>query len=445
MSVPPQFSPPSPSQEEPPRRVTRARESSVKPPESNFEPAIPAEAVRETRMTRKTGRNSGVGPEVGTKPQGEVVESSDVEEHELERVDEGAAPVAGPSRVYEESPEGHVAEEYLAEVGEQSGLESQGQGPEVTSQATSEEYAEDAQTRAVSQRIADGGQLVRRKARSSSAVPSLLQFFLALFGVATVTSLYNFKQESSPIGFCETGTRSNRYLEEIRTRRAAVEECNNLNRTLLYADLHADAAQAANSPTPAPISGDTSFTGSELTESEACPPRPVFPQPEECAPCPAFASCTSDSMTCETGYLLQPHPLLFFLSVPQPHRARDSKAQNTYTRTNTSELVSWGDHSISQLVYSALSSGLDGLPGFGPVAFPPRCVEDPRRKRNIGALGKAVEAMLAAERGRRICAGVGWKEQPGTQAEEAKKWGVEVETLKDKLRRKTSVSVQLRT
>jgi len=72
------------------------------------------------------------------------------------------------------------------------------------------------------------------------------------------------------------------------------------------------------------------------------------------------------------------------------------------------------------------------------VALPPRCVEDPKRKRHIGVVGKAVESLLANERGRRVCAGVGFNEPVGTEAEEARKWGIDVDTLKENLKKRTA-------
>jgi len=43
-------------------------------------------------------------------------------------------------------------------------------------------------------------------------------------------------------------------------------------------------------------------------------------------------------------------------------------------------------HLISLIPYA--STLANGLPGFGPVAFPPKCIIDETRKKNIGALGK---------------------------------------------------------
>ena len=101
--------------------------------------------------------------------------------------------------------------------------------------------------------------------------------------------------------------------------------------------------------------------------------------------------------------------------------------------------------STTELVYKTLSRILDGVPGLGPVAFPPRCVEDPKRKARVGALGNAIETLLASHRGRLVCEGI--SVQPtGTEAEEAKKWGLEIDELKQNMKsagmkKKVAVSV----
>ena len=95
-------------------------------------------------------------------------------------------------------------------------------------------------------------------------------------------------------------------------------------------------------------------------------------------------------------------------------------------------------------VWKAIGSVANGLPGFGPIALPPRCVEDPKRKRHIGALGKAIEAFLAQERGRKLCAGISPNEVKvdgeNEQLIEARTWGVSLDSLKGHLREKTAVS-----
>ncbi|KAI0341703.1 hypothetical protein BDW22DRAFT_1429817 [Trametopsis cervina] len=448
VSVPPQFAPSSPTKEDLPKPRS-TRQSSVKPPESSFEPVLPEEAVRD-QEARASRRRAGLAPKAALPRRAgqNIVEvPTDTEEtdgaaiHDDEDVFNEPVAQAGPSRTVLENVREASFEQELPEepaTNEDEAVEDEQELHEVQSpRHPSEDYVDDKHTLAVSQRIAEGGQLVRRKVEKSPAASRTLRFIFALISMATLTSLYNYKTESAPIGFCETGTKSNEVLEVLRTRRAAVNECNRENRTLLWAGFQADNTQSVLSPSPTPTAGGSE--DSQLVQSELCPPMPLLPipPPNECAPCPANAQCTSKSVTCDTGYLLQPHPLLFFLSLPTAQPSREVNSHNTYIVPEHEPVGSSGDKSLTQLAYTGLSLALDGIPGLGPVAFPPRCVEDPRRKRHIGAVGKGVEAMLAAERGRRVCAGVGWKEQPGTQAEEAKKWGVEVEALKSALKQKT--------
>lgn len=451
MSLPPQFSPPSPTKQDAPKPRS-TRQSSVKPPESTFEPILPPEAVRE-HSTPSPRKRVGLVPEVVLPRRvgrdifdvpSDIKEASRIELPEDAVIFNEAEAQAVPSHVVPEAEQELAVDEAVADHAEEEGqiFTTLSDIPEASqedaSQETSKMYEEDSQTSAVAQRIAEGSKVVRRKVQKSPAMSNTLRFFLALIGMASLTSVYNYKSESSTIGFCETGTKSNEVLEALRTRRAAVVECNHENRTLLWTDLEADKTRTVNDPSPAASPGDSHE--SQLVKSELCPPLPLLPipPPQECTPCPANAVCTSKSMTCETGYLLRPHFLLSFLSLPGLPNPKDTADRNTYVIPEY-ETISSSQKSVSHVAHSAISLVLDGLPGFGSVALAPRCVEDPRRKRHIGALGKAVEAMLAAERGRRLCAGVDEKQEPGTQAEEAKKWGVEVETLKEALKSKTSV------
>ena len=277
---------------------------------------------------------------------------------------------------------------------------------------------------------------VRRKARSSGLGAMRFLFFMLLAG--SLTSLYNYKMESAPIGFCDTGKTTNAILESIVARRAAIEECNRLNRTTLYSLPHADSTQSVIPPTPAPAAAGSD--DSQLVLSETCPPPPLLPipQPESCAPCPEHASCTPSTVTCENGYLLQPHPLLAFLSLPV---SRLQPNVPTYNAPSLAVGPTHGNLTAQQLAYTALSLLLDGLPGLGPVALPPQCVEDPRRKRHINALGRRLDALLMQERGNRHCDGARPEDDKLlSESQRAKKWGMEVDALKEILRKKSAVS-----
>jgi len=70
------------------------------------------------------------------------------------------------------------------------------------------------------------------------------------------------------------------------------------------------------------------------------------------------------------------------------------------------------------------------------------CKEDPHRKLNINVLGKAIEAYLGQERGRRVCSGnYSEKEKdqvPDLEGGQAKQWGVELSELRDLMKKKTA-------
>jgi hypothetical protein len=226
-----------------------------------------------------------------------------------------------------------------------------------------------------------------------------LLLWLVFLGSAYLA--FNYKTESASIGFCDRGSNSSRALEDVLSRHAALEACS-ANRTLSSSNNH-DAETA-----PCPL-----------------PPLIPTPHPASCTPCPDHASCTQFGVTCDSGYILKPH--IFFSFIPV------SPSQSSLTTSHVPQL--------SEYFFKVISALTDGLPGFGSVAFPPRCVEDPQRKRNIGALGKAIESMLGKERGRRVCHGL----STGTQADlpEAAKWGIEENQLRNVFRKKTAVRLSV--
>lgn len=242
--------------------------------------------------------------------------------------------------------------------------------------------------------------------------PLWLRCIAFAFALATSGVVLNYKLESAAIGFCDRGSTTNLALETVRAHRIAVEDCNRENRTTLY-------------PIPQSKTGGREEQGEN--DALLCPLLPLpLPFPNECTPCPDHATCDQESLACDNGFLLRSHPLLFFL--PPPAFPLNSTVSAS---------------SPTQLVWKTIAGAVNGLPGFGSVAFPPRCVEDPKRKRNIGVLGKAVEAMLGQERGRRVCAGGKNLDQEFEDREggEAKKWGIELDALRDTMRRKTSVRI----
>jgi hypothetical protein len=254
-----------------------------------------------------------------------------------------------------------------------------------------------------------GDKLVKSSSSTLEArpMPLLFRLLIVLTGLASVVAVTAYKQRSILIGYCDAGKNTNKVLETMKKEWDAVETCNRENMTFLY---------------PPTAQGQVDTT--------ECPLPSLFPllRPTECTPCPDHGSCTQNTVTCDSGYLLRPHPALFFLA-PSPFTASTLRLSSSI--------------SLSDIIWKLVSAMVDGLPGAGPVAFPPRCIEDPQRKKHIGVLGKAIDAFLSRERGRRMCAwdmDVLGRQIKNEEGGEAKRWGVALETLKETMKKKTSVS-----
>lgn len=322
------------------------------PPQSNFEPKLPPSVTRETRLLAPKFIQPTFVPAEHPQVKGEPDDAFD-------NVDTDYAD-DGPTEDYGD--------------GEQEPAIAEDEGGE----------EKEDHNAVISRRIAEGGkQMAVRESPSQKmgAMDILMRLVLALLSLAASGVVLNYKYESAPIGYCDAGRQTNNALETLLARRRVVETCNRENRTLL----------ADGSPCPLPA-------------------LPV-PQANSCTQCPEHGTCTQFDVICDTGYLLRPHQLLFFLpsaKKPEPF---------------------W--HAVKMVT--------DGLPGLGSIGLPPRCVEDPRRKRHIGALGKAVEKELGQTRGRRLCAPAGRGPLSDAEGGEARRWGYEMEDLAKKMRLKTSV------
>ncbi|KAG0707805.1 Man1-Src1p-C-terminal domain-containing protein [Suillus ampliporus] len=359
MSAPPQ---PSPSLS-PPKAPFYPVDLQRSPPQSKFEPELPPTISRPPRISTPSERVRFSPVEHRPRPSPSPQLTSKVDVHSLDPDD--------TTGVFDaQTPDESQSDGF----GEPDSLEV-----------------------AAANRIGD--QLIRRRPapplqRSRSRFVTLIYLIMSI-GVSYLVKQY--KDESSAIGYCDTGSNTNQALQELEAQREAAQAGNKDNRTVLYL--------------PSVLSDTGLF-------KDGIPFPPVVPAllPSTCAPCPEFASCTQHSVACNPGYVHRPHPLLGLLS---PFG----------TATPLAESIS-----------SLIGDVTNGMPGLGPVAFPPRCIEDPKRKRNIGALGKAIEALLGQERGRRMCAG----EKPGreivndSEGGEAKKWGLDVETLRNTMIRKTA-------
>ncbi|KAG5727627.1 hypothetical protein E4T56_gene12244 [Termitomyces sp. T112] len=225
---------------------------------------------------------------------------------------------------------------------------------------------------------------------------------MCLLTVIAFSAVISHKMDSASIGYCDAGSSTNSNLEQRRAERAAAEVCNREADIFSYPDNN---------------------TAVELNTT-SCPIPSLVPwrPPDSCTPCPHHANCTPTSVLCNHGYALRSHPLLFFVPAsPSPR--------------NTTISISSPPVDLFWKVLSVL----DGLPGLGSVAFPPRCIEDPERKKKIGSLGKAIESFLGQERGRRLCAGGETLKEPIDDSDggDVKKWGMELENLREIMQKKT--------
>ena len=418
-----------------------SRRTSVKPPESLFEPVLPPEVLRESPRKARSpdayrDRRIIEIPDDVT----EVTEpGSQSQETKLE----------APQFVFEEQP---VTSDVPLETEVEPDVDHEELIEEPVEELEEQLDKDREQVLAISKRISEGGQIVPRESdqeQDAPPMPLILRIFIGVLLLTGGSVLFNFKQESAPLGFCETGKLTNAILEASRARWAAVESCNRANSSLLYPDGEPHSTHSVHSPVPSQTAvrstEDNNAPDDQLVKGEPCPPLPLLPvpHPSSCAKCPPHATCTPSTMTCETGFLIRPHPALIFLRLPISPSPATSNAQQSYSLPYLSDIPD-ANLSVSQLLYKYISLVLDGIPGLGPVAFSPKCVEDPRRRRHIGVLGRAVESVLAQERGRRLCTGEVSTKASVSELDEVKKWGIQVDQLKESMKSKTAVRGFLR-
>lgn len=365
MSAPPHLSPPLTPVRAPPFPESSPRS----PPQFKFEPQLPLDIPRQPPVWSPPGKRTTFVPQ--THQPSSSLAPEQLPQSRIPDVDSGVADhdfvsAAPPVRV----PEGKIEE---SEFNEQVTSTSQYIPSAIVNQ---------------------------HEPRAKSRFYLLTSLYAICFLVFS-SVIINYKRQSTSIGFCDAGSNSSRALQEFQAHISAIEPCIRANRTFMDIPLALFDAITAKDGTQCPL-------------LSLIP----LPHPSACTPCPEYASCSQHTVTCNSGYLLRPHPILALLS---PFGAAPSAPVD--------------------LVWTFISEVADGLPGLGPVAFSPHCIEDPRRKRNIGALGKAIEALLGQERGRRVCAGgeEGQVTISDSEGGEARKWGLEVEVLREMMKEKTAV------
>ena len=160
---------------------------------------------------------------------------------------------------------------------------------------------------------------------------------------------YQYQQQSAPLGYCDPNATSNSIIRSRETRLIKAAEC--------VHDRHVRREKDA-------------LRDDQLTHcpnEHELPLLDFVPRAQSCTPCPSHAVCADGKVLgCQGDYILEPNPLL-----------------------------DW------------LNPALNGLPGLGPVAFPPSCELDVKTKAQIGEIAKKVEERLAVRKGEVVCAGRG--------------------------------------
>jgi hypothetical protein len=198
-------------------------------------------------------------------------------------------------------------------------------------------------------------------------LPTWLKFVLGMISILVLTVVGQYKNESVRIGYCDTGSSTNSKIQARLELQKEIKECQErMNQNSTDGRAHHDHDPHCN---------------------EILPFVPL-PHPTTCTPCPDHARCLSKNIVCEPAYVLKGHPVA---SIP------------------------------------LLSGACNGLPGFGPIAFPPHCVPDSRRRKNVSAISKNIESVLARVRGDRVCAGT---RAPKAVHSDASAFGLSLEELR---------------
>lgn len=212
--------------------------------------------------------------------------------------------------------------------------------------------------------------LVKRVGNQMAVAPQARKALpLGALFLLLLSLVLNFKNQSSAIGFCDSGANVNDIIIHRETSREMAKAC-----VMRKAQLDLDNPAAAKNV---------------HCDASALPLLPFVPRPTACAPCPLHAHCDDGQIVaCEPEYLLTPHPLSF------------------------------------------LSPLADGLPGVGPEALPPSCRPDTAKKRLIGGLAQEMEKDLARGRGAVVCAG--WHKEKGSEHKgEGERFGIEEGALRE--------------
>ncbi|KAL0568653.1 inner nuclear membrane protein enriched at telomere/subtelomere region [Marasmius crinis-equi] len=390
MSAPPQASPQREQDYNPPP---------LSPSRSRFEPDIPT--FRTPASTRTSGRSSFV-PTPPSPPKPALPAQASPLQFDEDLVHEDEAPVHALDTLDEANEEPQLESANHADPEEEEAEEEEEE--EEKSDRNEEAELDNKQVVAIQKRIAEGGRPISPPAVDPALLddvkpmPLLIRLIIyALVALASYTG-YQHKIENASIGYCDAGADTNARLEQLKSQRAAIESCNAENRTFLH----------PNDP-----------------DSPPCPPLPILPFVHTCTPCPEHAVCSGHALACEKPYILKPpFPFSFLLpSSTDPTNVNISLSASALSEIRPEEMA-----------WKIISELTDGLPGLGSVGVVPSCVEDPRRKKHIGVLGKGIERALALERGTRLCHSESEGPVKDVDGAEARRWGIPLKKLQKRFR-----------
>lgn len=228
----------------------------------------------------------------------------------------------------------------------------------------------DSQTEIIRQKIAslseDASSSDIVRKRATAGLQVWFRLILSVIFVAGSSLVWTYKADSAALGYCDAGKATNPIVLRHLDEIQAAEDC---RASIVH------RADAGLPPDP---------------DLDSCK-MSLLPRATKCTPCPPHAVCSVHSIVCEPAYVLRQNPL---------------------------SLIPFADVL------------LNGLPGLGPVALPPRCVADVRRRQNVGRMARAIENKLASTRGDRVCAGI---RSTGGDAQDAAAYGMSVDEIRTSL------------
>ena len=170
----------------------------------------------------------------------------------------------------------------------------------------------------ISERPTSGTELIKRVTPGSldaRTTETTVKFSVLMAVLGFLVWAYQYQQQSAPLGYCDPNVASNSIIRSRETRLIKAAEC--------VHDRHVRREKDA-------------LRDDQLTHcpnEHELPLLDFVPRAQSCTPCPSHAVCADGKVLgCQGDYILEPNPLL-----------------------------DW------------LNPTLNGLPGLGPVAFPPSC------------------------------------------------------------------------